>query len=189
MSPAEPALSLPEGDDWTSGLSKSDLKKYLGSATTLYGTIALSFVIPSEAEGSAVLQMSPGNAKYVAQTELSSRPERSAVERSAVFFCVSRRSKAEWHLQPKTASRPGGPTAKREPSPEGLGMEGDDAERRRCGTAPHGHQPDFGISCRSTTMWTALKFSRPFGTHSHAGRYHTGLKGLHEDQRPGAVKS
>jgi hypothetical protein len=31
------------------------MKKHLGPATALYGTIALSFVIPSEAEGSAVL--------------------------------------------------------------------------------------------------------------------------------------
>jgi hypothetical protein len=30
-------------------------EKRLGPATTLYGTVALSFVIPSEAEGSAVL--------------------------------------------------------------------------------------------------------------------------------------
>ena len=29
-------------------------EKRLGPATTLYGTVALSFVIPSEAEGSAV---------------------------------------------------------------------------------------------------------------------------------------
>jgi hypothetical protein len=37
-------------------------EKRLGSATTLYGTVALSFVIPSEAEGSAVPRTSPGNA-------------------------------------------------------------------------------------------------------------------------------
>jgi hypothetical protein len=36
----------------------------LWSATNLYGTVALSFVIPSEAEGSAVPRTSPGNAKY-----------------------------------------------------------------------------------------------------------------------------
>jgi hypothetical protein len=63
----------------------------LGSATTLYGTVALSFVIPSEAEGSAVLRTSVGNAEYYTQTKLSSRPERSVVERSAVFFYFSRR--------------------------------------------------------------------------------------------------
>jgi hypothetical protein len=33
--------------------TKGDEKR-LGPATTLYGTVALSFVIPSEAEGSAV---------------------------------------------------------------------------------------------------------------------------------------
>ena len=38
----------------------------------------------SEAEGSAVPRTSPGNAKYYAQTELSSRPERSEAERFAV---------------------------------------------------------------------------------------------------------
>ena len=37
-------------------------------------------VIPSEAEGSAVPRTSPGNAEFYAQTELSSRPERSEVE-------------------------------------------------------------------------------------------------------------
>jgi hypothetical protein len=38
-------------------------EKRLGSATTLYGNVVLSLVIPSEAEGSAVLRISPGNAK------------------------------------------------------------------------------------------------------------------------------
>jgi hypothetical protein len=47
----------------------------LGSATTVYGTVALSFVIPSEAEGSAVSRTYPGNAEYYTQTKLSSRPE------------------------------------------------------------------------------------------------------------------
>jgi hypothetical protein len=39
----------------------------------------LLFVIPSEAEGSAVPRTSPGNAEYYAQTELSSRLPRRAV--------------------------------------------------------------------------------------------------------------
>jgi oxalate decarboxylase len=39
----------------------------------------------AEAEGSAVPRTFPGNAEFYAQTKLSSRPERSAVERSAVF--------------------------------------------------------------------------------------------------------
>jgi hypothetical protein len=50
-----------------------------------------SFVIPSEAdlsrravEGSAVPQTLPGNTESRPATNLSSRPERSAVERSAV---------------------------------------------------------------------------------------------------------
>src|ERR1700733_6517972 len=63
----------------------------LGSATTVHGTVALSFVIPSEAEGSAVPRTFRGNAESYAQKELSSRPERSVVERSAVFFYLSRR--------------------------------------------------------------------------------------------------
>jgi hypothetical protein len=42
-------------------------EKRLGSATTLYGTVALSFVIPSEAEGSAVPRTFPGNAEHDAQ--------------------------------------------------------------------------------------------------------------------------
>ena len=36
-------------------------EKRLGSATTFYGTVALSFVIPSEAEGSAVPRTCLGN--------------------------------------------------------------------------------------------------------------------------------
>ncbi len=44
------------------------------------------FVIPSEAEGSAVPRTFPGNAESGHPTNLSSRPERSAVERSAVFY-------------------------------------------------------------------------------------------------------
>src|SRR6185437_4629890 len=36
-------------------------EKRLGPATTLHGTVALSFVIPSEAEGSAVLRTPRGN--------------------------------------------------------------------------------------------------------------------------------
>jgi hypothetical protein len=36
-------------------------EKRLGPATTFYGTVALSFVIPSEAEGSAVPRTCLGN--------------------------------------------------------------------------------------------------------------------------------
>ena len=54
-------------------------EKRLGSETNLYGTVGLSFVIPSEAEGSAVPRTSPGSAEYYAQTELSSRPERTRI--------------------------------------------------------------------------------------------------------------
>src|ERR1700733_15437163 len=58
-------------------------KKRFGPATTFYGTVALSFVIPSEAEGSAVPRISPGNAQFYPQTELSSRPPRRAVGSAA----------------------------------------------------------------------------------------------------------
>jgi hypothetical protein len=61
-------------------------EKRLSPTTTLHGATALSFVIPSVAEGSAVQGTSPGNANSYSQTKLSSRPERSVVERSAVFF-------------------------------------------------------------------------------------------------------
>jgi hypothetical protein len=75
-------------------------EKRLGPATTLYGTLALSFVIPpapasrgSEAEGSVVPRNFPGNAESRPTTNLSSRlsrravePEHSVVERSAVFL-------------------------------------------------------------------------------------------------------
>jgi hypothetical protein len=65
-------------------------EKRLGPATTLYGTVALSFVIPSEAEGSAVPRIPPGNLVFYTQMELSSRPERSVVERSAGFLFSSK---------------------------------------------------------------------------------------------------
>jgi hypothetical protein len=41
--------------------------------------IALPFVIPSEAEGSAVPRTLRGNAQFYPQTELSSRPERTRI--------------------------------------------------------------------------------------------------------------
>jgi hypothetical protein len=43
------------------GLPTQGDEKRLGPATTLYATIALSFVIPSEAEGSAVPRTFTGN--------------------------------------------------------------------------------------------------------------------------------
>jgi hypothetical protein len=49
------------------------------SETTFHRKVALSFVIPSEAEGSAVPRTSPGNASSYSQTELSSRPERTRI--------------------------------------------------------------------------------------------------------------
>jgi hypothetical protein len=52
-------------------------EKCVGSATIFYATVALSFVIPSEAEGPAVPPISPGKAKYVAQRELSPRLNRN----------------------------------------------------------------------------------------------------------------
>jgi hypothetical protein len=55
------------------------MKKRLGPATTLRGTVALSFVTPSEAEGSAVPRTTTGNVEYDAQIELSSRPERTRI--------------------------------------------------------------------------------------------------------------
>ena len=54
-------------------------EKRLGPGTTFYETVALSFVIPSEAEGSAVLRTFRGSAKFYPQTELSSRPERTRI--------------------------------------------------------------------------------------------------------------
>jgi hypothetical protein len=51
----------------------------LGPATTSYGTVALSFVIPSEAEGSAVPQTFRGNTEFTLKTKLSSRPERTRI--------------------------------------------------------------------------------------------------------------
>jgi hypothetical protein len=55
-------------------LPKQGDEKRLDPATTLYGTVALSFVIPSEAEGSAVPRTFRGNVF---------RPQRSVTEKSA----------------------------------------------------------------------------------------------------------
>ena len=52
-------------------------EKRLGPATTLYRTIAVSFVIPSEAEGSAVPRTFRGSVESSLHTDLSSRPERT----------------------------------------------------------------------------------------------------------------
>jgi hypothetical protein len=90
--------------------STKGYEKRLGPATTLYETVALSFVIPSAAEGSAVPQNSLGNAEPCTQTELSSRlprravgPERSAVERSA-FFSLIRSPPSENGVLHRTAA-------------------------------------------------------------------------------------
>src|SRR5580700_11228917 len=76
------------------------------------------------------------------KTNLSSRPERSVVERSAVSFFGSHadssartyRKRSDGFLA-QIPSRPGGPPAKRQPSPEGLGWNPHhDPERHRRGT-------------------------------------------------------
>jgi hypothetical protein len=54
-------------------------EKRLGPTTAPYGTVTLTFVIPSEAEGSAVPQTSLGNVQHYPQTKLSSRPERTRI--------------------------------------------------------------------------------------------------------------
>jgi hypothetical protein len=54
---------------WADGLSKVK-KNCLGPAITFYGTVALSFVIPSEAEGSAVRRTFRGNAEFCPQTKI-----------------------------------------------------------------------------------------------------------------------
>jgi hypothetical protein len=59
-------------------------QKRLGPATTVCTAVVLSFVIPIEAEGSAVPRTLHGNAEFNPLTELSSRPERSGAERPAV---------------------------------------------------------------------------------------------------------
>jgi hypothetical protein len=88
-------------------------------------TATLSFVIPSEAdlsrlavEGSAVPRTDRGEVGYDTQTKLSSRPERSAVERSAVFHEPS------WvplvpsaHVPPHDLIQPIKPTRKRASAP------------------------------------------------------------------------
>jgi hypothetical protein len=55
-------------------------EKRLGPATPLYETVTVSFVIPSEAEGSAVPRTSPGSDEFRPPTKLSSRlPRRAGV--------------------------------------------------------------------------------------------------------------
>jgi hypothetical protein len=76
-------LSSRPAESWAWGPTKV-MKNASSPATTFQVTTTLPFVIPSEAEGSAVLRTSPGNAESRPATNLSSRPERSAVERSAV---------------------------------------------------------------------------------------------------------
>jgi hypothetical protein len=48
----------------------ADLSLRSGPATDFYGTVALSFVIPSEAEGSAVQRTFTGNAEFYPQTKI-----------------------------------------------------------------------------------------------------------------------
>jgi hypothetical protein len=55
------------------------MKTLFCPATTFHDNATLSFVIPSEAEGSAVPRTSPGNPELYARTDLSSRPERTRI--------------------------------------------------------------------------------------------------------------
>jgi hypothetical protein len=63
-------------------------ERRLGSATTLYGTVALSFVIPSVAEGSAVQRTFPGNDEFLFSSKIviSTGAQRSG--EICVFFHV-----------------------------------------------------------------------------------------------------
>ncbi len=112
--------------------------------------------------------------------------------------CVGCHFSAEEWCAASSWSRPGGPPAKRKPSPEGLGhrwtmiLSAVGAALFRSAT-----QPDFATSGRSTSLsneinatestnqliWTALTLNRPFGTefgilgshaHSLAGFLQTG---------------
>jgi hypothetical protein len=83
-----PHISLVFREMWDATVFQAQLcslyEKRRGPATTLDKTATLSFVIPSEAEGPAVPRTIRGSAEHDPQPELSSRPERSAVERPAV---------------------------------------------------------------------------------------------------------
>jgi hypothetical protein len=86
-------------ESWVIGPPKG-MKNAFCSVTTLHASVALPFVIPSEAEGSAVPRTFPGNAEPRPAGKLSSRPERSAVERSAVLLFPSddlTAGFASWH--------------------------------------------------------------------------------------------
>src|ERR1700722_20115960 len=62
--------------------------------------------------------------------DCSSRTEGPRIESSGIPHLA----KNERDMGHPASSRPGGPTAKRQPSPEGLGIDDRDCERRRRGT-------------------------------------------------------
>jgi hypothetical protein len=88
-----------------------EMKNILGPPTALHGSVALPFVIPSEAEGSAVLQAYPGN-----------------VFRGSGLGFEARRACPELVE---------GATAKRQPGRKSSGIDSPtSSERRRRGTLP-----------------------------------------------------
>jgi hypothetical protein len=97
--------------------------------TALHGSVDLPFVIPSAAEGSAVPRTFLGNVCGSA---------------GLLWFC---RLVLEVFFEEEVeALRPVGPTAKRQPSPAGLGLDSPTlSERRRRGTI----QP-ASVLCRKT---------------------------------------
>jgi hypothetical protein len=68
------------------GLPPKVMKNAFYPATALHGSVALPFVIPSEAEGSAVLRTIPGNAFFDRVYPCS--PQRTRAEND-VFECFS----------------------------------------------------------------------------------------------------
>jgi hypothetical protein len=81
---AQENLSSRPEESWACGPHQG-MKKLSVRRPLSHGSVALLFVIPSAAEGSAVLRTFPGNMESRCAKKLSSRPERSVAERSAVL--------------------------------------------------------------------------------------------------------
>ena len=136
----------------------NEMKNGFCSANALNGIAALPFVIPSAAEGSAVPRTIPGNVfrrsegimglgarqddeERLQSSDRSSWNRRSPLCHPEQLNCP-RQIEREMTPEMATDARPGGPTAKRQPSPEGLGNQSRrGSERRRCGTVSLGAQP------------------------------------------------
>jgi hypothetical protein len=75
---ADLSTSLRPEESWACG-PRQGMKKLFVQRPLSQGSVALLFVIPSAAEGSAVPRTFPGNTESRSATNLSSRPERTRI--------------------------------------------------------------------------------------------------------------